>query len=115
MAALAGEDLYGGDLAVVDLGHPGDGHADGGGDLFWPRPGCLRVWVSWRPRAWASVRLAPASICSGETPATCSSRSRSSQSRECVASVLVRHRAAGRGTVLWPGDVAWIPEIPPYC
>ena len=29
-----GDDLEGGDLAVLDLGHPGDAHAPVGGDLL---------------------------------------------------------------------------------
>jgi len=31
---VAGDDLEGGDLAVLDLGYPGDAHPHGGGDLF---------------------------------------------------------------------------------
>ena len=31
---IAGDDLEGGDLAVLDLGYPGDAHAHGGGDLL---------------------------------------------------------------------------------
>ena len=31
---VAGDDLKGGDLAVLDLGHPGDADAHGGGDLL---------------------------------------------------------------------------------
>jgi hypothetical protein len=31
---VAGDDLEGGDLPVLDLGHPGDAHAHGGGDLL---------------------------------------------------------------------------------
>jgi hypothetical protein len=31
---VAGDDLEGGDLAVLDLGHPGDAHPHGGGDLL---------------------------------------------------------------------------------
>jgi hypothetical protein len=74
----------------------------------WPRPSCLRVWVSWRLRVWASFGRAPASICSGESPAACSSRSRSSQARGCVASAVVRRRSVGRvgpyyGRVKSPG------------
>jgi hypothetical protein len=31
---VAGDDLEGGDLAVLDLGYPGDAHPHGGGDLL---------------------------------------------------------------------------------
>jgi hypothetical protein len=31
---VAGDDLEGGDFAVLDLGYPGDAHAHGGGDLL---------------------------------------------------------------------------------
>jgi hypothetical protein len=34
---VAGDDLEGGELAVLDLGYPGNGHADGDGDLYLAR------------------------------------------------------------------------------
>jgi hypothetical protein len=65
---------------VLDLGYPGDAHPHGGGDLLLTQAQLLAD-LGECPRAWPSNRRAPVSISSGETPAACSSRSRSSQSR----------------------------------
>jgi len=78
---IADDDLEGSDLAVLDLDTRATLTSMAAAICFWPRPSCLRVSASWCPRVWASSWRAPASISVRKTPAACSSRSRSSQSR----------------------------------
>ena len=107
---VAGDDLEGGDLAVLDLGHPGDADAHGGGDLPWPRPSCLRVSASWCPRARASSRRAPASISSGETPPACSSRDVYG-SRFLLMTPFSYDGGAPDHWYAWDIDVCWIAVV----
>ena len=43
---VAGDDLNGGDLAVLDLGYRATLTPMAAAICLWPRPSCLRVWAS---------------------------------------------------------------------
>jgi hypothetical protein len=82
---VPGDDLEGGHLAVLDMGHAGGAYARRGGDVF-PREAQLLAGLGELvPAARASSSRAPASISAGETPAACSSRSRVPSPAGCAA------------------------------
>jgi hypothetical protein len=58
---IAGDDLKGGDLAVLDLGYPGDADSRGGGDLLPVQGQLLAGLGELCPQAWASSWRVPAS------------------------------------------------------
>jgi hypothetical protein len=61
---VAGDDLEAGDLAVLDLGYPGDRHARDGSDLLVARAQLLAVSASWCPRVWGEPPTRLGGVCS---------------------------------------------------
>ena len=78
---VAGDDLEGGDLAMLDLGHPGDAHPHRGRDLFLAQGQLLAGLGELVPAGLGEQSARAGLDFLGETPAACNSRSRSSQSR----------------------------------